>query len=49
MFICDIIGFNLFPFIVKMEPNGELLLRILLEFDININNDITMLHAFRLK
>ena len=34
---------------VKMGPNGELLLRILLEFDININNDITILHAYRLK
>ena len=32
-----------------MEPNGELLLRILLEFDININNDITILYAFRFK
>ena len=40
---------NMFTFTVKMEPNGELLLRILLEFDININNDITILHAFRLK
>ena len=27
---------NMFPFMVKIEPNGELLLRILLEFDILI-------------
>ena len=40
---------NMFPFMVKIEPHGELLLRILLEFDININNDITILHAFRFK
>ena len=32
-----------------MEPTRELFLRNLFEFDININNDITILHAFRLK